>query len=210
MRRSSSINATLSERGRVRRVAMTRRRWDRSLTGSSERRSAAAWRPASGSTMWRPRSAARATSYGGEPVRRDPAARRRRSPLRLSVAEREEIIEGLLGRGVPARIAARSRPGTLDRVPRGQRPTAAGVAIGRSGPRTGRRRSRPPPATCQARPQSAPAPGGRAAPARSAGRPSRSPADCATIIPTSRRCGCPTRRSTSRCSCRAGVRCGPS
>ena len=43
----------------------------------------------------------------------------------------------------------------------------------------------------------------------SAGRPSRSRPACVTIIPTIRRCGCPTRRSISRCSCRAAGRCGP-
>jgi transposase-like protein len=43
-----------------------------------------------------------------------------------------------------------------------------------------------------------------------ASRPSRSPAGCAASSPTSRRCGCLPRPSTSRCTCSRAARCGAS
>ena len=133
-----------------------------------------------------------------------------RSPLRLSVAEREEISRGISGGASVRRIAGASRPGTLDRVPRGQGLTAAGVRYravraedraSRSGPAARDLPSWLAIGACARRSSGS---------CSISGRPSRSPRDCGTIIPTSRRCGCPTRRSTSRCSCRAGVLCGPS
>ena len=45
---------------------------------------------------------------------------------------------------------------------------------------------------------------------RSGTRRSRSPAGCGWTSPTTRRCGCPPRRSTSRCTCSRAARCAVS
>ena len=135
-----------------------------------------AWRPASGSTMWRPRSAARGamsdvvSPFGGIPAARrralaafacrSPSARRSAAGLRAGESLRRD-------RGAP-------RPGALDGLARGRRPTAAGAATGRGGPSAGATAA-PAARSRQARPQSAAAPARRARSSTAAGRPSRSP-----------------------------------
>jgi hypothetical protein len=131
-----------------------------------------------------------------------------RSSLRLSIAEREEISRGLRGGESLRRIAV--RPAGRPRPSRARwRATEAGAGTGPTWPRCA-----PPPGPADhaapSSPAIAPCAGTSSGCSRRAGRPSRSPGSCATIILTSGRCGCPTRRSISRCSCRAGVRCGPS
>ncbi len=150
----------------------------------------------------------RSDHSGPRPVRWDRAAHRDQDRLAaLDGRARGDQPAPARRRFVPTdRVGprpARPRPSRARwRANRGRRHYRAHLA------ESARRRPCPSTATGQARPQPSPAPNGRASPRGSAGRPSRSPGDCARIIPTSRRCGCPTRRSTSRCSCRAGVPCG--
>ena len=141
--------------------------------------------------------------YGG--IQPRPTAR---SPLRLSDVEREEISRGLSG-GASLRRIARG----LGRAPSTvSREVAANGGRGRYRaywPKSGRSAA----PVGRAGPSSPPTPdsdGRWSGSWRPAGRRSRSPGSCATIILTNRSCGCRTRRSTSRSSCRAGAPCAQS
>ena len=142
-------------------------------------------------------------------LKRPPEVEPKRSPLRLSLAEREEISRGLAG-GESLRSIARR----LGRAPS----TVSREVSGNGGPRRYRacradqaavRRTRRPKPAKLARVRPAPAGGGgqaRAAVVTSAdlGLAGRKRS------PTIRRCGCRTRRSTCRCSCRPVGRCAKS
>ena len=137
-----------------------------------------------------------------------PPRRSVRSPLRLSVAEREEISRGLRGGESFRRIAAGL----------GRRTSTVSREVGANG---GRRRYRAYLAETRAAARAR-----RPRPAKLARNrrlrrivedfleqrwsPQQIAGNCAAIIPTIRRCGCRTRRSISRSSSRAGVPCGPS
>ena len=189
---------------------MTRRRGDRSLT-EFERRDIRRL-VAKGERINR---VAAAVGRSGRVVRRVvsraggiPGREGRRSVLRLSLAEREEISRGLRGGDSFRRIAlglGRS-PSTVSRevaANGGRRPYRAHLADAHAADRAHRPR--------------------RAKLARS--RPLRriverllearwSPQQIARRLrleyPDDPSCGCPPRRSTNRCSCRAEERCGRS
>ena len=130
---------------------------------------------------------------------------RNRSPCQLTVAEREEISRGLRA-GDSFRVIARAWAGRRQRSREKSPPTARDNDIGPGGRSGGRlkrlgvRRWRSSLA--------APDCGGKwnvCSP--NAGLRSRLPIDFGSIIPRTLRCGCLTRRSISRCTCRHGARC---
>ena len=141
---------------------------------------------------------------GGIVPRRFVGPPRARSPLRApGRPEREEISRGLRAGEPLRRIAARL----------GRAPSTVSREVARNGGRPGYRAWR---ATTAARtgpagrrpPSSpgAPACGPRSSGSSAgAGRPSRSRTACGWSILTTRRCGCPTRRSTRRCSTARGA-----
>jgi IS30 family transposase len=138
-------------------------------------------------------------------LRRPVPPPRVRSPLRLSLAEREEISRGLAGGESLREIASRL----------GRAPSTVSREVTANG---GRRRYR----ACRADERGFARRGDRSGPSwqaangcgrwsrpssSCAGRPSRSPVGWCGPIPTTRRCGCRTRRSTCRCSSRPGAPC---
>ena len=130
---------------------------------------------------------------------------RNRSPRQLTVAEREEISRGLRA-GDSFRVIARRlgrAPSTISRE------VAANGSRQRyrawRGERRAAEKARRPKVAKLAR---CPDCGGKwnvCSP--SAGLRSRLPIDFGSIIPRTLRCGCLTRRSISRCTCRHGGRC---
>ena len=140
-----------------------------------------------------------------EALRRPAPRPRVRSPLRLSLGEREEISRGLAG-GESLRVIAAQlgrAPSTVSRevaANGGRRRYRACRADERS-----LRRARRPKVAKLARCERLRAIV-EAKPSSCAGRHSRSRDGWYEPSPTTRRCGCPTRPSTGRCSCKPGVR----
>ena len=138
-------------------------------------------------------------------LRRLPPPPPKRSPLRLSLAEREEISRGLAG-GESLRSIARRlgrAPSTVSReVAAHGGPAAIGPAW-LTGGRCGGCAARRPPSS-----PSAIGSGRWWRPSWSCGgRPSRSPVGWYWPSLMTRRCACRTRRSTCRCTCKPEALC---
>jgi DNA-binding CsgD family transcriptional regulator len=158
-----------------------------------------------GRTLGRPPDAIYAMIYKAGGIRPAP---RVRSPRQLSLAEREEISRGLAAgqscRAIARRLGRAASTVTREIAANGCRHRYRAVKADEAALQRARR-----PKVCKlaARPELAMLVSDKL---KRRWSPEQMQDGCDACIPTIRPSGCRTRRSTGRCSCRPGVRCGTS